>query len=208
MKPHRPCTAGPGGWSGRRGGDVAVEGRQCWSEGTPSREHTSELHLFPSSKSWWAGIPVPGSCWLPLLLDMHTHSHPYATHSDTSPNKHKQGCTEHTRTHTHTHYSCNWKLCSGGGMSEDVRSDFSTRSILLSPLTQWPWGQPHRPWLHPGGSVQPLDRQRNKPSPFDAALPWCSMPIHPKERGWDYSKATRETLFVFLLWRKRFHSHL
>ena len=216
MKSPRPCTAGPGGWSGRRGGDVAFEGRQCWSRGTPSWEHTSEgsiCSLRQSPDGQESPCQDPAGCpsyW----ICTHTHIRmPHTvTQAQTNINRDVQYTHTHTHTHTHkhthTHYSCNWKLCSGGGMSGDVRSHFSTHSILLSSLTRWPWGQSRRPWLHTGGSVQPLDRQWNKPSPFEAALPRRSMPIHPKEQGWDYSKTTRETLFVFLLWRERLHSHL
>lgn len=130
-------------------------------QATPSWEHTSEcsicsLHQVLMGRNPRARILLAA----PPLLEMHTHthSHSYAVCSDTGANKHKDRCT----VNSHTLCCCNWKLHSGFGLSENVRTPFSTLSSPSSscpcPVTSGPAAPPR---LHTGGSVQPFNGQWN-----------------------------------------------
>lgn len=184
MKLWRLCTAGCSGRSGRRGGDEGrrgLGGRAVpgWSRGsTPWRAPS-----VTSTEAWWAGIPVPGSCWLPLLLETHGHSH--------TRHRHKHRCTVGVQKHSAIVMENCTQL-----VRECVNSFSSSRSGLLLSLTLWPWSRWRSRDSTRGGNVDAFQQTIEQPSAFDAASPSRSMLIHPHGRGGDYSEMTRKTLFV------------
>ncbi len=185
------------GW--RCGGEVAGLKR-----GTPSWEHTSESSICslrqvlmgrnPRARILLAATPTGNAhTQTHTHIHTHTHTHTYAIHSITGTNINTG--VQYTHIHSQTLYSCNWKLHSWCGLSENVRTHFSA-----APSSSCPWpldlstssASVTAHW----GQRSAFQQTREQLSAFDAALPRCSMLIHPHEHGWDYSKMTRETLFV------------
>lgn len=163
-------------------------------QGTPSWEHTSESSICSLRQVLMGRNPRARILLAaPPTGNAHTHTRmPYmATQAQTNINTDVQW----THIHTQTLDSCNWKLHSWCGLSENARTHFSP-----APSSSCPWPLD---LSTSSASVTVHWRQRSafqqtreQPSAFDAALPWCSMLIHPHEQGWDDSKMTRETLFV------------
>lgn len=124
-----------------------------WAESRPQRAPSA-----PFVKSWWARIPVPGSCWLLLLLETHTHSPMYALHSNTTQTNIN---TDAQYTHSHTKVcSFNWKLHSGCGLCENVGTHFFPLHppLVLDLMTSAPTALQR---FCTGGYNQLLTRQGN-----------------------------------------------
>lgn len=100
------------------------------------KAHLRELHLFPSSSPDGQESPCQNPAGCPSYWKCtRAHTHMLYTVTQTQANIN----TDVQYTRTQTLYRCNWKLQSERVLSGDVRTHFSTRSVLLLSLTLWPW---------------------------------------------------------------------